>query len=70
MPIVPPNGGDKYKLECEVCMNMNLLSVLFTESLKALQNVFQHACEKKKKKSGLCEWVNLNILCIINLLKG
>lgn len=50
MPIVPQYGGAKYKLECEVCMNMNLLSVLFTESLKALQNVSQHACEKKKKE--------------------
>lgn len=55
MPIVPQYGGAKYKLECEVCMNMNLLSVLFTESLKALQNVFKHACEKKKKRNqGLC----------------
>ncbi len=58
--IVPQNGSAKYKLECEACMNMNLLSILFTESLKAFQTVSLHACQKK---SGfMCEWVNLNTM--------
>lgn len=48
MPVFPQNGSAKYKL---VCMNMNWLSILFTESLKALQTVSQHACQKNQ---GLC----------------
>lgn len=47
MPIVPQSGSAKYKLECEVCIKMKLLSILFTEFLKALQTVFKHACQKK-----------------------
>lgn len=47
---VPQTGSVKYKLECEVQMNTDLLSILFTDFLKALQTVSQHV----RKNRGLC----------------
>lgn len=53
MPILPQNSCAKYKHECEARVKTNLSSILFTEPLKALQNVSLHAC-RKKKNQGLC----------------